>query len=771
MSTLLPSLRSAAALPGVPGRHRARRTGGPAASWGPPITDGVFHGMRHNGSRSRGFGMVQVLLLIAVLAGLAIIGYMQWRERAAVDSSRQERQALAQADRALIAYATVMRRLPCPDTNRDGVEDCGSGDQKGWLPSVSLRLAGADPGVDVGQLRYLVQRGAGTNDLTVLDDAWRPLEYNTAAKTFAMRDTTASGGTYQAAIHTLTDFCARVDSGRRAAYAAGMAEVRSTPVRTVAYALVHPGNDDADGDGSVFDGVNASADSAVEDPARKPLLARYNDIVAERSHATLLAQLHCDPLIDSINTVSLAHDVVLQVDGLRTGNIESAKQAIIFAALGAAITALDTTITVVGGIVDAGNAAAEWVICAASLGLAVNACAAAPQHTAATALTGGVVYLNGLSVGLNITAAVMAGNALALADSSVDASKLTCPAMDYSQALAAADKEMKDAVAARNALLVKIEDKRVELAAARAARTAAISFLEERVRDGGAFSDIDNRIGPVLDAATGWESRAFSVAAATERKKLYEEAVTNWTNQVNSYANMINNRTAMVSQLNTEIAALDAQIAVTTDPAAKAALQTQRMEKTSQLTLLNKPEALQAEYDKAVAELGAARSNLLQAQSDLTTAQANLVSSESSFQAAYNNLRNAGRYRISRNGVTLHVNACTSITANVCRPGDVNTTAGIQAALQDLFGISSTAPHPDAKYLRPIKLQKELDALLAQRSEADKRVTDATNLYNQLKTQSDNPPPCNITGKGVTPMPPATALDILIQVDQKGGTR
>ena len=60
-------------------------------------------------SRSRGFGLLQVLLLIAVMAGLAAIGYLQWRERTLVDSSRQERQALAQADRAIITFATVLQ--------------------------------------------------------------------------------------------------------------------------------------------------------------------------------------------------------------------------------------------------------------------------------------------------------------------------------------------------------------------------------------------------------------------------------------------------------------------------------------------------------------------------------------------------------------------------------------------------------------------------------------------------------------------------------------
>lgn len=724
-----------------------------------------------NASRSRGFGMVQVLLLIAVLAGLATTGYLQWRERSAVDSSRQERQALVQADRAIVTFATVMRRLPCPDINRDGIEDCSAVDQKGWLPSVSLLMAGADPGVNVGQLRYLVQRGGGANDLTVLDDAWRPLEYDTKGKTYgSMRATTATGGDYQADILTLTDLCKRLDDGRATPYAAGMAEVRSSPVRTTAYALVHPGNDDADGDGSFFDGANASADSAVEDPIRRPLLARYNDIVLERSYASLLAGLHCAPLIDSINTVALAHDVVSQVDDLKTGNIAAAQQAIIFAALGAVITANDMAGTILGDVMDAANAAVDWAFCAATLGLAVNACAAAPQHTAAVGLGGGVLYANGVSVGLNVVAAVMAGNALALADSSVDSSTLTCPSTDYTQVLAAAKKGWDDAIADRSSLITKINDKSDELSAANTARTNAINNLVAQVRAGGTSTSIDSRIQPVLDAATNWESSSFSLKAATDRRDNYQIAVTQWTNQVATYADMLANRTAMIAQINADIQSLDTQIAATTDPTVKATLRKQRLEKTSQLTLLNDPVALQAEYDKAVTERNNAQSNLNSAQSDLSAAQASTGSAQTSFQTAYSNLRNAGRYTIFV-GAVAAATGCTTTAAGVCQSGDIVTSGGIQSALVDLFGGSSVSPDPNAKYLKPIKLQRELNALQSIVGEADKRVTNAQNMYNQVKTQADNPPPCNITGKGVTPMPPSTAMDILIQVDQKGGTR
>lgn len=721
--------------------------------------------------RSRGFGLLQVLLLISVVAGLATMGYLQWRERSAINSARQERQALAQADRAIMTYASVTGTLPCPDVDRDGLQDCGAGDQKGWLPSLTLSLAGADPGVDVGQLRYLVQRGGGENDLTVLTDSWRPLEYNTAGRTFASMRETPAAGTYQANILTLTDLCQRLETGRTTPYAAGMAEVRAPTVRTVAYALVHPGNDDADGNNSPFDGVNASADPAVEDPARRPLLSAYNDIVLEKSYLSLFIGFHCQPLIDSINTVALAHDVVEQVDELREGNIESAKQSIAFAALAAGITAIETTATVLEGVSEAGNAALAWATCAATLGLAVNACAAAPQHTAAIVLTGVSIGLNAVSIAANIAAAVMAGNALALADSSVDASTLTCPSADYTQALAAARAEVTDATNDRNAIAAELATKRIELTAADLARTAAINTLVARLRQPGSSSNIDDRVPPLLVAADSWETNSFAVDGATRRRNNYQDAVNNWNAQIATYANMIANRTTMLAQLDAEIDALDLQIAAATTPAAREPLQKLRMEKSSQRMLLSDPVELQKQYDDAVTARNTAQSNLTAAQNDLTTAQANLSAAQTAYQTAYNNLRNAGRYTILIGGGPATVIGCSSTVSGVCQPGDFNNTDAIRDAIHDLMGASSTSPHPDSKYLLPIKIRRIITALEGQLGHAETRIIDAQSLVTRLENLAASPAPCNITGRGVTPMPPEMSMEILIQVDQKGGIR
>ncbi len=721
--------------------------------------------------KARGFGMVQVLLLVSMLAGLAAIGYVQWRERSALESSRQEREALAQADRAVAAFATVLRRLPCPDVDRDGVEDCTSTQQKGWLPSVTLRLAGADPGVDVGQLRYLVQRGGGVNDLTTLSDSWRPLEYDATGKTFAsMRATTNSGGTYPADILTLPDLCQRLDAGRRATYAVGMAEVRSTPIRPIAYALIHPGKVDADGDGSLFDGINASADSAVEEPARRPLLAGYDDLVEEKSYTSLLASLHCVPLIDSINTVSLAHDVVVQVDELRSGNIVSARRARDFAAAGAAITLIDTTVTVLGLVMTTFKAAYESALCAATLGILVNACAAAPIHGTAAGLTAGVIAGNLASAAANIAAAVMAGNALALADSSVDASNLTCPAMDFSQALAAANQALADAEADKRTLDQQIIDKQNELNAALNARAVSVNNLYAQVRAGGTSSEIDSLVPPVLNASLGWEGYWFAEQTAIGKRDNYRTEVTEWTKQINTYAYQIANRSTLIASLTAEISVLDGQIAATTDPVAKAALQKSRLEKTSLLTLLSDPVKLQEQYDNAVRDRAIAQGKLNDAEAELLSAQANLSISRATFQTAYNNLLNAGRYRAFFSSPPPNRNACTR-TTSACPPGDINTTGGIRSALQDLFGASSSVPDPNAKYLKPVQLQKELNALQSRVSEANDRITRARQTRDDLQTRVNTLPTCTITGKGVTPMPPASSVDILVNVDRKGGTR
>ncbi|MDO9253115.1 MAG: hypothetical protein Q8S71_18305 [Hydrogenophaga sp.] len=728
--------------------------------------------------RQRGLGLLEVLLFIAIVGGLATVGYLEWRDRSALQSSRQERASLSQADTAVITFATVMRRLPCPDTDRDGLEDCGSGAQKGWLPSVSLKLAGADAGVGVAQLRYLVQRGASAYDLTVLGDDWRPLEYDADANTFAaMRETTASGGSYQANILTLPDLCQRVGEGAAATFGTGMAHVTSSPLRPVAYALVHPGLEDTDGDGSLFDGVNASAGNTVEDPDRSPLLSNYDDVVRERSFASLQSAFHCQPLAQSINTVALGLDVVNQVDEMREGNIDAAERAVIFAALGAAITAVELTASVVEAASDTGNAVAEATLCGATLGLAVNACAAFPQHIASAVLAGVSTVANIATIALNVTAAIMAGNALVLADNSRPPESVSCPVPDVSAALAASLTEWNKAKAEVIRLEGEVAAKQTELTNANTAKTNAINTLYYWVRYGGSSSDLDGTVNQLINGANTWNQEALDYATAQATRTLYQTEYDSWSDIVVRYNDMLTNRTTLIPQVEAEIAALDILIAAETDPTAKEALQLQRSNKLGELALLNDVTTLTSERDNAIVKRDQAYVNLQAAITAEATALAVLNSARGSYQTAYGNLANGslGPYNFYYPPLTFV--ACTTqpLPAPACPASSYSTSPNVLAAMQDLFGsggdTGSTQPHADSKYMRPLTIQRQLDGLNAQLTAAREMEVDTKKRYDDLKAQADNPPACNLTGTGVTPWSPTTAADLLINVDVKGGTR
>jgi hypothetical protein len=729
----------------------------------------------HAPQRQKGLGM---LMFVVVVSAIALTGYLSLSGNAA----KEERLTLSQADKAVLTFATVRHRLPCPDTNRDGFEDCTGNAQKGWLPSASLKLAGADPGISQGQLRYLVQRGGLGYDLADVADDWRPLAYDDGASTFnTMRATTANGGAYQANLLTLADLCQRLEVGAATTMAAGMAQVSSSPARAVAYALVHPGTVDSDADGSLFEGSNGSnTGNAVEDPGKSPLLGSYDDRVLERSFSSLLTDLDCQPLFQSINTVALGLDVIDQVAGMRASNIDAAKRAITFASLAAAVTAVELAASAIEAASDGGNAAAEFTACVASLGIAANFCAAAPTHVASAIAAGVALGANVVSIALNVTAAVLAGNALVLADSSTPASSLSCPVIDLSGPLQSSKDEVTAAKADRDAVEAARDTKQNELNTANSAATAAKNGLFSRVRySSGSSSTIDSRVSALYTAADDWHAKNLAHATAVESVSIAQTADNNATVLVNKYNDMLDNRATRITEAQNAIASLDGQIAAESDLLEKSKLQAARFTKLADLSLLNNVSALTAERDTAVTDRASALTALNAAQSTESNANTARSNALTTYRNAYATLLDDsyGPYTITT-GATTRI-ACTERNPTppiTCAAGSVSTVSNVASAAWNAFGISASQtgalePHPDSKYMVPKPIALELTALEEQLTTATTRKAAAEAQVLDLEAKINAPAACNIAGSPVTPWSPAAAANLLATVDAKGGSR
>ena len=735
-----------------------------------------------------GLGLVAVLLFIAIVGGLTAFGFMEWRQRESIQTARQEKASLAQADAALLTFATAFNRLPCPDTDRDGLEDCAAGAQKGWYPSRTLALAGADSGVVVGQLRYIVQRSDASFDLAAtVSDTWRPLLYRT---TFAeMRTSTVTGGDYPATILTLSDLCERIklaDTAAAVGVTGAMAQVASAPARAVAYALVHPGLADADGNGSVFDGVNGDNGNTVEDSARKPVLGNYDDLVLERSFASLQSTFNCASLAQSINTVALGLDVVSQVDGMRQDNIDAAKVAVGFAAAATAITVVQIGKSIIDIASDSSNAAAEFAACVASLGVAVNFCSAAPMHVSTAILAGVSLGLKAGALVANIAAVVLAGSALAVADKTSTPATNSCPVIDLNDTLA---KSIADRDSARLTLAqqeAELAQKRTDLTNANTAKTTVINALYSSVSGNSTLTGVvDSLINNANGSISAQQARETAVAR-------YDNANTNLGNldtQIARYDDLLARRPILIPQLEANIETLKLQIAAETDATLRANLVTQLNKARADLSLLTSGSALIPQLETQIVVLdqqilvtpaGPVRDKLV---TQVAKARADLVA-----------LNNGGSLQLERDTavnstrpalVTDRDNAQNAV--NTADANIVSTRVGYQTAYARLFlagsgtllrslmgwllNDGSFQPDPDSRFSVPAKLTRVIAALEPRVNKSRDRLAQAERNLLSVQAQVSSPAPCNITGTGVRPWDPVTAEGLLANTDAKGGTR
>lgn len=254
-------------------------------------------GARRRQLMQKGFSLIEMGVALVVLGLLITSVFTFWRLNVQQAVVRTERNAAHDAQTALLAYAQAHARLPCPDTNGNGLEGgavgCAATDVVGSFP---WRTVGVfDPAVR--NMRYGVYRGsdavASYNDvdLTVLKDRYRPLVV--AGSPPAGNEALLGNG-------NLLDFCFALQTGSRDTVVHAdrlrvASDAAGANTRHVAFVLVAPGLLDADGNGSKFDGLNAAATSTnpLFEHAARTVSDSYDDQVVAYGFDTLLAELGC----------------------------------------------------------------------------------------------------------------------------------------------------------------------------------------------------------------------------------------------------------------------------------------------------------------------------------------------------------------------------------------------------------------------------------------------------------------------------------------------
>lgn len=189
-------------------------------------------------------------------------------------------EATAAGTHALVGFVVQHDRLPCPDQNDDGYEDCDDS-RSGGFPFMTVGLGRPLVNDDGFALHYGVYQSSDV-PLVELQSGYMPalLEGTTSSESNAL------------------DFCQGLRLGLSAGAVAteiGVSSLDGNNRINPAFLLVDPGATDADGDGSLFDGSNT--DGLTFESSEKGQTDSYDDTVVVMGFAELAARLACPQIM------------------------------------------------------------------------------------------------------------------------------------------------------------------------------------------------------------------------------------------------------------------------------------------------------------------------------------------------------------------------------------------------------------------------------------------------------------------------------------------
>lgn len=256
--------------------------------------------MRLNSKKWQGFSLVELSIALVIIGVLTVAGLQVYNSASYYKNQELANRALAEAKSALVNFAALNFRLPCPDTDLDGYENCTGTTKTGTLPYLSLgiRISSQIGDVITGyqNIIYGVYRLPNT---TLADDA----------DLAALKERTGN---------SLGDLSYQnIDDLKKAIANASLQAVVDTQpyitgddtnttdkdenctnnaVINGAFWLAAAAGIDASGDGNSFDGVNTglkhdgTGSNCFASPQRRQDL-NYDDIVTGMSFGELLGQL------------------------------------------------------------------------------------------------------------------------------------------------------------------------------------------------------------------------------------------------------------------------------------------------------------------------------------------------------------------------------------------------------------------------------------------------------------------------------------------------
>ncbi|MBF0371011.1 MAG: type II secretion system protein [Magnetococcales bacterium] len=263
-----------------------------------------------------GFSLIELsvsIVVIGVITGVALsmsTGRNAMEQVAHRSVAKQTMATISSAEDVILGYAMRHERLPCPDTDDDGDEDCDGSAALGTVPYLDIGLSQPFRDGAGNPVVYGVYRNPDVDaDLTVISDRMSPWLLS------ATRDSepnTSGEIADHVGYENRMDFCRGLFNAMRAKSSGSYTHdpsdyihiKRDTSYLNQAYVLASGGMMDADGDGSHFDGENANTPALqFETPDRRKsdtstdgngqIVGGYDDIVRVMPFGVLAYKQGC----------------------------------------------------------------------------------------------------------------------------------------------------------------------------------------------------------------------------------------------------------------------------------------------------------------------------------------------------------------------------------------------------------------------------------------------------------------------------------------------